>query len=64
MLSTKESTILTNHAAMRMASRGIKQWQVNQVMQYGRISYVRSSTIYAIGKKEINRNQDMKGLKL
>lgn len=53
MLSTKESTILTNHAAMRMASRGIKQWQVNQVMQYGRISYVRSSTIYAIGKKEI-----------
>jgi len=41
MLSAKESTLLTNHAAIRMASRGIRQWQVDQVMQYGRVSYVR-----------------------
>lgn len=44
---------LTNHASERMSGRGIRQWQVEQVMLYGRESHVRSSTVYAIGRKEV-----------
>lgn len=44
---------LTNHAKDRISGRGIREWQVEQVMLYGRVSHVRSSTVYAVGSKEI-----------
>lgn len=45
--------VLTHHARERMSDRGIREWQIEQVMLYGRVSHVRSSTVYAIGRKEI-----------
>ena len=45
--------ILTDHARTRMSTRGIREWQIEQVLLYGRQSHVRSSTVYAIGRKEI-----------
>lgn len=44
---------LTSHARDRISGRGIRGWQVEQVMQYGRMFHVRNSTIYAVGRKEI-----------
>lgn len=44
---------LTEHARSRMSSRGIREWQIEQVLLYGRQSHVRNSTVYAIGRKEI-----------
>lgn len=45
--------VLTDHARTRMSNRGIREWQIEQVLLYGRQSHVRSSTIYAVGRKEI-----------
>ena len=45
--------ILTDHARTRMSVRGIREWQVEQVLLYGRETHVRNSTIYAVGNKEI-----------
>ena len=48
--------ILTDHARARMSTRGIREWQIEQVMLYGRQSHVRSSTVYAVGNKEIRQH--------
>jgi len=45
--------ILTDHARTRMSTRGIREWQIEQVLLYGRQSHIRSSTIYTVGRKEI-----------
>lgn len=50
------SIILTDHARTRLSSRGIREWQVEQVLLYGRASHVRSSLIYTVGRKEIREN--------
>ena len=44
---------ITGHAEQRMNSRGIKPEAVDAALKYGRMSYVRSATVYAIGRKEV-----------
>ena len=47
---------LTTHARDRISGRGIRAWQVEQVMLYGRVSHLRKSTVYAVGVKEIKEH--------
>lgn len=47
---------LTNHASSRMHERSIKEWQVDQVIAYGRQSHNRKIIIYAVGRKEVKAN--------
>ena len=50
---TKSDIILTDHARNRLSCRGIREWQIEQVLLYGRSSHVRNSLIYAVGRKEV-----------
>ena len=43
----------TNHASSRMSARSINEWQIDQVMRYGRETHTRRAVIFAIGKKEV-----------
>lgn len=52
-MESNAGVTLTCHARDRISGRGIREWQVEQVMLYGRVSHVRSSTVYAVGQKEI-----------
>ena len=47
---------LTKHASSRMNERSINEWQVEQVLAYGRRSYNRKAVIYAVGRKEVKAN--------
>lgn len=47
---------LTKHASDRMSERSIKEWQIEQVLSYGRKSHNRKAVIYAVGRKEVQAN--------
>lgn len=47
---------ITKHARQRMSSRSINEWQLDQVMLFGRESHIRNSVIYTIGRKEVLKN--------
>lgn len=47
---------LTRHASSRMSERAIKEWQVEQVLTYGRAAHNRKAIIYAVGRKEVREN--------
>lgn len=47
---------ISNHARQRMSERSIKEWQIDQVVSYGRESYNRKAVIYAVGRKEIREH--------
>ena len=44
---------ITNHARCRMSGRSINEWQIDQVLNYGRSTHTRKAVIYAIGRREI-----------
>ena len=46
---------LTRHAWARMCGRSLSPGMVHGVIKYGRVAYVRGATIYAVGRKEVNR---------
>ncbi len=48
--------IVTNHARQRMSERAIKEWQIEQVLSYGREAHSRKAVIYAVGRKEVQAN--------
>ena len=48
--------IVTKHASHRMSERSIKDWQVEQVLTYGRKAYCNKAVIYAVGRKEVQAN--------
>lgn len=52
----KRLETLTNHACQRMSGRAINQWQIEQVMSYGRETHARNAVIYAVGRKEIKEH--------
>ncbi len=47
---------LTRHASSRMSERSIREWQVEQVLTYGRLTHNRKAIIYAVGRKEVKEN--------
>ncbi len=47
---------ITTHASHRMSKRSIKEWQVEQVLTYGRSAHNRKALIYAVGRKEVKEN--------
>lgn len=49
-------TNITKHASNRMHERSIKEWQIEQVLTYGRRCHNRKAIIYAVGRKEIHDN--------
>jgi len=44
---------ITKHASRRMDKRSIKEWQIEYVLDYGRICHNRKAIIYAVGHKEV-----------
>ena len=36
-----------------MSGRSINEWQIDQVLMYGRASHARNAVIYAVGRKEV-----------
>ena len=46
---------LTRHAWERMGCRGLSPAKVQRVINYGRVVHVRGATIYAVGRKEVER---------
>lgn len=46
----------TDHARQRMTSRSINEWQIDQVMRFGRESHIRKAVIYTIGHQEVKAN--------
>ncbi len=46
---------LTRHAWERMGGRGLSPDKVRRVLNYGRVAHVRGATIYAVGRKEVER---------
>jgi hypothetical protein len=47
---------LTGHARQRMTARSINEWQIDQVMRFGRESHIRKTVTYTIGRKEVEAN--------
>lgn len=47
---------ITDHARLRMRYRSITDWQIAQVIRYGRIAYTRQAVVYAVGNKEVKEN--------
>lgn len=47
---------VTKHASHRMSTRSIREWQVEQVLAYGRRCHNRKAIIYAVGRNEIRQN--------
>ncbi len=45
----------TNHCLKRLQNRGIRNWQLEAVLEHGRAIYVRGACILAIGAKEVVR---------
>lgn len=50
---TESNNGITNHARRRMSTRAINEWQIDQVMSYGREAHSRNVIIYAIGRREV-----------
>ena len=50
---TESAKDITNHARRRMSGRAINEWQIDQVLMYGRASHARNAVIYAVGRKEV-----------
>ena len=46
---------LTRHAWERMSGRGLSPDTIRRVLTFGRIAHVRGATIYAVGRKEVER---------
>ena len=46
---------LTGHAKRRMSARRLSYNAVRRVVEYGRVIHARGATIYAIGRKEVDR---------
>jgi len=46
---------LTRHAWDRMSGRSISPTALGQVLQFGRVAYVRGARFFALGRKEIAR---------
>src|SRR5690606_24015158 len=46
---------VTRHAWARMSGRAVSPRAVRAVVEFGRIRDVRGATIYAVGKKEVER---------
>ena len=55
-LIIESQPVLTKHASGRMSERSIKEWQIEQVLVYGRKSHNRKAVIYAVGHKEVQAN--------
>lgn len=47
---------VTKHASQRMNERSIKEWQLEQVLTYGRRCHNRKVVIYAVGRREVKEN--------
>lgn len=52
---TRDNPSLTGHARRRMSARRLSYHAVRRVVEYGRVIHVRGATIYAIGRKEVDR---------
>lgn len=46
---------LSRHAWERMSGRGLSPAAIRRVINFGRVAYVRGATIYAVGRKEVER---------
>ena len=46
---------LTRHACERMSGRGLSPSAVRLALNYGRAAHIRGATIYAVGRKEVER---------
>ena len=46
---------LSRHAWARMGGRSLSPDMIRKVFNYGRVTHVRNATIYAVGRKEVNR---------
>ena len=46
---------LSHHAWARMGERSVSPDMIRKVFYYGRVAHVRNATIYAVGRKEVNR---------
>lgn len=46
---------LTRHACERMSGRGLSPSAVRLALNYGRTAHIRGATIYAVGRKEVER---------
>jgi len=47
---------LSDHARRRMFGRSINNWQIDQVLRYGRECHTRNAVIYAIGHREVKEH--------
>lgn len=54
-LDTHSNYNVSRHAWQRMSGRGLSPDAVRQVIDFGRLAYVRGATIYAVGRKEVER---------
>ena len=63
--SGMEQVVLTGHARMRMDARRIPTTAVEIALLFGREKHVRGATLYAIGRREVDRFEeegvDLKG---
>jgi len=50
-----DSQCLTRHAWSRMCGRSLSPDMVRRVLSYGRVAHARGATIYAVGRKEVER---------
>lgn len=57
MIDLQSDYSLTRHAWERMTGRGLSPTAIRQVLSYGRAAHVRGATIYAVGRKEVERFQ-------
>jgi len=55
LIDIDSSYDLTRHAWERMGCRGLSPAKVRRVLNYGRVAHVRGATIYAVGRKEVER---------
>ena len=46
---------LSLHAWQRMSGRGLSPDAIRRAINFGRVAYVRGATIYAVGRKEVER---------
>lgn len=46
---------MTDHARMRMASRGLSQKAIDMALAYGRTIYTKGAEIHALGRREVEK---------
>lgn len=54
-LDTHSDYDVSRHAWQRMSGRGLSPEAIRRVINFGRFAYVRGATIYAVGRKEVER---------